>query len=204
MQVNLVWNLYQEETLHTIQRHCSTCGRIRHFTDTGRIRRNANGKNIFEYAIYRCEKGHTWNQKLRRYKAGESGQSIGSDDNEHNGNGNPEPATRKIQPVSLSYYQNQGISKLCIQLDVVEGGWRLDKLLAAHITDVSRSRIRALIESGRILLNACETKSGVIIKQKGTIQINLRDVWYPPAKTGNVVDLSVGSPASLTTPKGVT
>jgi hypothetical protein len=171
MQVNLTWNLYQEEAAKTIERHCSTCGKTTTFTDTGKKRRNANGKNIFEYTIYRCEKGHSWNHKIRQYKASESHQHTLPENSGHIGNGNG--SRQKIQPLALSQYQTQGITMITIQLDAVEGAWRLDKLLATHIEDVNRTRFREMIKAGQILFNGEEIKPGTIVKQQGTIQIKL-------------------------------
>ncbi len=171
MQVNLIWSLYHAETAETLERHCSTCGKTSTFTDTGKKRRNANGKNIFEYTIYRCENGHSWNHKIRQYKTGESPQYALSDNNGHNGNGNrPRP---KIQPLALSQYQAQGITMITIQLDVVEGAWRLDNVLSAHITDASRTEIQKMIKTGQILVNHQESKSGTALKRGSTIQIHL-------------------------------
>jgi hypothetical protein len=167
MQVNLTWSLYQAETAKTIERHCSTCGRTTIFTDTGKKRRNANGKNIFEYMIYRCGKGHSWNHKIRQYKACESHQYALPENARHNGNS----SRQKIQPLALSQYQAQGITMITIRLDMVEGIWRLDKLLAAHITDISRTEIQNMIKAGRILLNHKEIKSGATLKRGDTIQI---------------------------------
>lgn len=171
MQVKLIWSLYQEKTANTIQRHCSTCGKTTTFTDTGKKRRNANGKNIFEYIIYRCGKGHSWNHKIRQYKASESHQHALPENSEHIGNGNS--SRQKIQPLSLLQYQAQGITMITIQLATVEGVWRLDKLLATHIEDVSRTRLREMMKTGQILFNGKEIKPGTIVKQQGTIQINL-------------------------------
>jgi hypothetical protein len=169
MQVNLIWSLCQEETVHTIERHCSTCGRTTTFTDSGKKRRNANGKNIFEYIIYRCEKGHSWNHKIRQYKAGESPQSALPENGEHNGNEND--PQQQIQPLALLQFQAQGITMITIQFDAVEGTWRLDKLLSTHITDVSRTEIQKMIKAGRILLNHKKIKPGAALKRGSTIQI---------------------------------
>lgn len=169
MQVNLTWSLYQTETAETIERHCSTCGRTTIFTDTGKKRRNANGKNIFEYMIYRCGKGHSWNHKIRQYKACESHQYALPENARHNGNANGPQS--KIQPLALSQYQAQGITMITIQLDVVEGAWRLDKLLATYIEDVSRTEIQKMIKAGRILVNHKEIKPGAALQPGNTIQI---------------------------------
>lgn len=169
MQVNFIWSLYQAETAETLERHCSTCGRTTTFTDTGKKRRNANGKNIFEYIIYRCEKGHSWNYKIRQYKADESYRHALPVNNGRNGHG----SRPTIQPLALSHYQSQGVTTINIQLDVVEGAWRLDKLLSAHITDVSRTKIQNMIKAGRILVDQQEIKAGITLKRGNTIQIQL-------------------------------
>lgn len=48
---------------------CSNCGRIVLFFGTNVRRHSPNGKNIYRFAIYKCEKNHTWNEKLAIYKA---------------------------------------------------------------------------------------------------------------------------------------
>ena len=169
MQVTLIWNLTQTEEAHTLERHCSTCGRTTTFTDTGKKRRNANGKNIFEYTIYRCEKGHRWNQKTRQYKASQYGVPYKAG---HNGNG--ENGSRQtIQAFALSYYRSQGMTTIAIRLESVEGVWRLDKVLSEHITDLSRAEIRRMIKAGQILFDRKEIKPGARIKREGTIEIHV-------------------------------
>ena len=170
MQVNFIWSLYQTEAAETIERHCSTCGRLTTFTDTGKKRRNANGKNIIEYTIYRCEKGHSWNYKIRQYKAAESHRHVWPDSNGRNGNS----SRQKIQPLILSQHRFQGITTIIIHLKSVEGAWRVDKLLATHIEDISRTRLCEMIKAGQILFNQQAIKPGTVIKQPGTIYINLR------------------------------
>ena len=51
------------------KRYCKNCRRTTLFTDTNIRRHNANGKNIYRFAIYKCPKNHTWNQKLHIYKS---------------------------------------------------------------------------------------------------------------------------------------
>jgi len=52
-----------------IIRYCSRCKTNVPFFDSKKTRTNANGKNLFIYAIYKCEKDHTWNRKIRMKKA---------------------------------------------------------------------------------------------------------------------------------------
>ena len=46
-------------------RYCPGCGRVVPFRDSGKIRRNANGKTIHAFAIFKCPKDHTWNCRLK-------------------------------------------------------------------------------------------------------------------------------------------
>ena len=70
-QLSLNWELY-EERIDSVERYCSGCGNKVAFYDSMVRRHNANGKKIFQYAIYKCEKGHTWNKVLNKYLAKES------------------------------------------------------------------------------------------------------------------------------------
>jgi hypothetical protein len=54
---------------NVINRYCANCGKVVPFTDSGKVRRNANGKNIHIYAIYKCPKDHTWNKKIAEESA---------------------------------------------------------------------------------------------------------------------------------------
>ena len=49
---------------HEIRRYCPGCGRVVSFHDSGKIRRNANGKTIHAFAIFKCSKDHIWNRRL--------------------------------------------------------------------------------------------------------------------------------------------
>lgn len=48
----------------SVFRYCSKCKSKVVFKDSMVKRHNANGKNIYMFAIYKCEKGHTWNKVL--------------------------------------------------------------------------------------------------------------------------------------------
>lgn len=61
------WKLSQTPE-RAVKKHCKMCGKLSVFTDTNVRRHNANGKNIYQFAIYKCEDNHTWNRKLAIYK----------------------------------------------------------------------------------------------------------------------------------------
>lgn len=62
-KVQLSWSLYENQQ-NTIEKYCKNCRRTTLFTDTNIRRHNANGKNIYRFAIYKCPKDHTWNQNF--------------------------------------------------------------------------------------------------------------------------------------------
>lgn len=53
--ITLYWKLSQIPEI-TTKKHCKMCGKLSAFTDTFVRRHNANGKNIYQFAIYKCEK----------------------------------------------------------------------------------------------------------------------------------------------------
>ena len=68
-KICFTWHLIQEDSKIKIARYCPQCRKIVPFTDSFKRRRNNNGKNVHEFAIYKCEKDHTWNRKHATYKA---------------------------------------------------------------------------------------------------------------------------------------
>ncbi len=52
---SLHWRLSQKPE-RAVKKHCKMCGKGSVFTDTNVRRHNANGKSIYQYAIYKCEK----------------------------------------------------------------------------------------------------------------------------------------------------
>ena len=148
-----------------ILKYCHNCGRKVSFRDSMKRRHNANGKKIFEYAIYKCERYHTWNLLLNTYKAGENikfseleVQTVGIGD---------------FDSIHLSEHRGGDIEKIDIFLEEINGRWRVDKLLGDRIADVSRTEICELIRQGKILLDGKEVKQNAILKSQQTITIIL-------------------------------
>lgn len=61
--------LNKKQEADTVTKQCKMCGKVTIFTDTTIRRHNANGKNIYQFAIYKCPKNHSWNKKLDIYKS---------------------------------------------------------------------------------------------------------------------------------------
>lgn len=159
---HMIWNLQQRVTNITIERYCHNCKKKVPFLDSGILRHNANGKNIYQFAIYKCPNGHTWNRKLDMYKAKTeiSMDETKTEMNEH-----------QPQAFSLLSLHKTGIKKVVISLEDVEGKWRLDALLSQHIEDVSRSQIVQLIKEGKIVVDETAVKPKHFLRKNETITI---------------------------------
>lgn len=52
--------------------NCSNCKSKVVFKNSNVKRHNANGKNIYKFAIYKCDKGHTWHKMLDKVDSAEA------------------------------------------------------------------------------------------------------------------------------------
>lgn len=143
LTITIRWTLSQIPEC-TVKKHCKMCGKISIFTDTNVRRHNANGKNIYQYAIYKCEKNHTWNKKLAIYKT--FSEHV-AEMEEH------QEESSFLSTIPINSFIQQGIKMIYIVLDDVIGKHRIDKVLANQIEDWSRSQIIKKIEKGMIHLN---------------------------------------------------
>ncbi|MDM5190609.1 cytoplasmic protein [Bacillus sp. DX4.1] len=164
-KVHLSWNLYQSELETTVEKHCKNCGYTTLFTATRIRRHNANGKNIYRFAIYKCHKGHTWNKKLQIYKTySEHVETLDMFQEEWNETANT---------ISMMQYKDAGTTEITILLEMVFGSHRIDKALAAYISDWSRTAIVEKIKSGHIHLNGQKMKPNATLSEGDLISICL-------------------------------
>ncbi|MEB2302709.1 cytoplasmic protein [Lysinibacillus xylanilyticus] len=143
LTITVCWKLSQLPE-RTVKKHCKMCGTLSVFTDTNVRRHNANGKNIYQYAIYKCEKNHTWNKKLAIYKT--FSEHVAEMEDQEEG-------FSILSTIAISSLAEQGIKVIHIELDDVIGIHRIDKVLANQIEDWTRSQIIKKIEKGTIQLN---------------------------------------------------
>ncbi len=162
-KVQLKWKL-QEAKDHSVQRHCSNCGRTVRFTDTMIRRHNANGKNIYRFAIYKCEKNHTWNKKLEIYQAHTDHARVVE---------KPSEPPSQLTIINIKDYQTIGIEKITITLADVQGKFRVDKIIADQIKDWSRTDVIKRIQEGKICINNEPVKPSTRLKTADEIQIDL-------------------------------
>lgn len=159
-KLELKWSIYNWNEDYE-ERYCHNCGKKVIFKDSLKRRQNANGNDIYEFAIYKCEKGHTWNKKLGTFKSNEyeaqEEKTFGI-------------CETKTDDIFLEQLTLEGITEIEILLEHVEGSYRLDKLLSEHIKDLSRSQIEKLIKSGAILLNEEIVKTKALVKKAHIIK----------------------------------
>lgn len=165
MQIKqITWNLNDTNNDTTELRHCSNCGKTVPFTDTMIRRHNANGKNIYRFAIYKCEKNHTWNKKLEIYRTYTGHARV-----EEERNSQP----TKISKILIEQLVKEGIEQIQITLLGVTGSFRLDKILSEQIDEWSRTEIVERILDGKIIVNNRKTKPSTKLKQTDLICILL-------------------------------
>lgn len=160
------WSLAPEHQGESFEKYCPNCGKKVLFVDSQMRRRNANGKDIYEYAIYKCPKDHTWNESIRQYKASDSFSNESTE--------SVESFDTSFQPLLIAECLEKGVQKIEIYLDSVVGKWRIDKLLADRISELSRTRIQEFIEAGWITINEQKIKPDEILKQSQKITLNIQ------------------------------
>lgn len=157
------WEIHETDNT-TEFRYCHNCGRKAVFTDSGLRRHNANGKDIFEFAIYKCERGHTWNKMLGILKPTDkiykfAAKSVNLECH--------------IEKISIDELKSGNVKEIEIYIKDLNSKMRLDKILSQQIIDLSRNQIEKLISCGKILLNNQRVKQGVLLKREDKITIGL-------------------------------
>jgi len=140
-----------------IIRHCQGCGRRTEFRNSGKIRRNANGKQIYQYEIYKCDRDHTWNRSVAV-----TDPSIGR----------PElgPRLSETRPDAIQLTSPSACVE--ILLEFVEGKWRLDRTLAQQLEGLTRSAVSAMISRREVLLNGQSAEGKRMLRTGDVITIH--------------------------------
>ncbi|AOT71497.1 S4 domain-containing protein [Geosporobacter ferrireducens] len=163
-KVILEWQLIENPEHQKIERYCHNCGKKVAFEDSLKRRKNANGKNIYEYAIYKCENGHTWNHKLAVYK---STAEIEEAAPVQTWQGS------KLEILKIGAYRELDVEEIEIVIKQVRGKWRIDKLLGQQVHDLSRSQIEKYIKKGAVLLDGEKVKPSTLLKEQQRISLLL-------------------------------
>lgn len=159
------WEILKKQTVRSEVKHCKMCGRNSTFTDTNIRRHNSNGKHIYRFAIYKCEKNHTWNKKLDIYKAFRKHEKVYG----------REPIHQKsiLTEIPVHLYLENRVSEVHIMIKSIEGVYRIDSLLSQQIPDWSRTAVVDKIKSGSILINDQCIKPSMKVMLHDTIMIKL-------------------------------
>ncbi|WP_312113303.1 S4 domain-containing protein [Brevibacillus reuszeri] len=159
------WVLIENKQEQEVLRYCSNCGRTVPFFDTMIRRHNSNGKNVYRFAIYKCVKNHTWNEKLATYKAYTDHREVLDAETFE------QPF--ELPRLHLSQYLENGVQEVTILIKHVEGRFRIDKLLAEQIEGWSRNQVIHRIKAGQILVNHQIVKPGFTLSARDTIKIRV-------------------------------
>ncbi|WP_027633666.1 hypothetical protein [Clostridium hydrogeniformans] len=168
MELRVNWNIdlrnFKEE-----ERYCHNCNGKVLFKDSGIRRQNANGKNIYHYAIYKCINGHTWNKKLETFKTleGVSNDRVTREEKKDN-----------ITIINIKEVKKESFSKIIIKINILGDKIRIDKLLSDNIMGINRNYIIDLIDSGDILLNNKKFKKSSKITGTNNIIIDIHKVNF--------------------------
>lgn len=165
--LKLVWRLDSNAT-EVVARYCSHCGKVVNFSDSGYRRQNANGKNIFHFAIFKCERDHTWNKKLEQFTATSHLTNV--------------PETLKVseenleQKLQLRTFKDLGYQSIQIEVSLSGGKHRLDKVLGERLENMSRTQLVKHIEKGYVSLNGNVVKGKTLLRNQQLIEIHLEEI----------------------------
>lgn len=149
---------------NVINRYCANCGKVVSFVDSGKVRRNANGKNIHVFAIYKCPKDHTWNKRVTE----EFLAATERDGGRPKADSHTEP-----RPLSMNELRCTGFSTIVIRILAAPTGMRLDQVLAQYLNEYSRSEWQRYIKEGRVLVNENIVKASFALRESVEVSIAL-------------------------------
>ena len=150
-----------------VERYCHNCSKKVLFTDSMKRRRNANGKSIYEFAIYKCEREHTWNKLLKTCSGSTDTNIFLKEEIIENRECEVPKELLISETISL------GVQEIEIHVMSISGRQRLDKLLALYITDLSRTQIKLWIDSGKIQIDSSSVNPDTMVRNHQVIQIKL-------------------------------
>ena len=169
--LSLHWNITGKKSDESVIRFCHSCGKKVKFMDSKVRRENANGNNVYRFAIYKCEKGHTWNKTLKKFKSfknmKENLLDAGKKYDMNNIFSSLPSKDIQIQPSSELCYSIHQKTSNCIKIhvNIVEGSIRLDKLIASKFSDISRTKAKEMIKIGALLVDNAHVKGNLEIKK---------------------------------------
>jgi hypothetical protein len=129
-------------------------------------RHNANGKAVYQFAIYKCPNDHTWNKKLAIYKAK---TVLSTEDVEMK----IENEVAKDPIESVQELLQQGVKTIQISIQSMDKPIRLDLVLSTRIQDLSRTQIQKWIKQGRVHENSQIVSPKYLVRAQDQIHFHL-------------------------------
>ncbi|QUH21319.1 S4 domain-containing protein [Alkaliphilus sp. B6464] len=160
-KLSLNWNIYNGK-IDKEERYCHNCGKKVEFKDSLKRRQNANGKNIFYFAIYKCPNGHTWNKGIDTFKAKSGLENI---------DGDFMIQESKYDEIQIAQFKKDCITEIEIHINILQEKIRIDKFLSSKIQDISREKIVELITKGFIRVNNNQVKSKASLREKDVVTL---------------------------------
>jgi len=150
------WRLSAPEC--AVLKYCRRCQQTTEFRHSGKTRRNANGKTLFQFDIFKCSRDHTWNRSVPVNPAGAERSPRSTRE-----------STPHVFPEPIAHEDwCRGIE---IQLEHVEGKWRLDKTLTLGLAQSTRAGVARLIRAGGVLVNNAQPEGKRILRSGDVIKI---------------------------------
>jgi len=174
----LHWTITGEKSVGSVIKYCHSCGKKVVFKDSMVRRENANGNNIYRFAIYKCEKGHTWNKTLKEFKSFKNmKENLLTDEKKYDMDkiffSIPSKEIEMEPSSKLSYAKHQ---KECdyieIHVNIIEGRIRLDRLIASKFSDINRPKAKEMIKTGAISVDNTQVKGNYEIKHSCILTLN--------------------------------
>lgn len=176
--LKLTWTLNSNAT-EVVARYCSHCGKVVNFSDSGYRRQNANGKNIFHFAIYKCEKDHTWNKKLEPFTASGPLNNVPLQLRPTDKTFNlSEETLNPMERLHLATIKASGYKSVQIEISVSCNKHRLDKVLGERLENMSRTQLVKHIEAGTISVDGAVVKGKTLLRHQQVIEINLEQLPF--------------------------
>ncbi len=162
-------------------RYCHGCKQVVSFHPSGKVRRNANGRNVYHYAIFKCDADHTWNKFLgsfapsdsRTYPEYEFAEELGELQS---------TSTAHCDHASLSLVElhKLGTPKVEIEVTTVQGRYRIDRLLGERLVDVSRAQIQKWLADQAITVSGKKVKPSAVLRPRDVIELHLDRISERP------------------------
>ncbi len=171
--MQVTWRLDPVGDAVTEERYCRRCGKMTSFRNSGRKRRNGNGHRIYEFAIFKCPRDHTWNKPMGIYAVSGTLSTDRQTEAKAPALAFREPSDAGV--IDVADCRSEGIETVTITLVGGSGSMRMDQFLTARLQGVSRSQVAQWIGSKRVFLDGSICEKSTRVRCGQTIVLYLRE-----------------------------